>query len=107
MFILCTKLIVKSSKKNYVTFMKPTHNHESDSLVSFFLLLYLLVSQVKTKFSSILNLKVKSSKETYNESNSIMICDWCCDFDCNPLKLPSSYIPSPSEEIKSSPFVYS
>ena len=39
--------------------MKPAHNHESDWLVSFFILLYLLVSQVKAKFSSILNSRVK------------------------------------------------
>ena len=32
--------------------MKPTHNHKSNWLVSF-ILFYLLVSQVKTKFSAV------------------------------------------------------
>ena len=73
--------------------MKPTCNHESDWLVYFLNLFYLLVSQVKAKFSSILNLRVKSSEQTYDESNGIMICDWCCDFHYKRLKLRSLHIP--------------
>ena len=74
-------------------------------LASIFFLFYLLASQVKAKFSSILNLWVKSSEQTYDESNGIIICDWCCDFHYKCLKPPSLYIPS-VEEIKSSPFIY-
>ena len=33
--------------------MKPTRNHESGWLVSFFILFYLLASQVKAKFSAV------------------------------------------------------
>ena len=73
--------------------MKPTCNHESDWLVYFLNLFYLLVSQVKAQFSSTLNLRVKSSEQTYDESNGIMICDWCCDFHYKRLKLRSSHIP--------------
>ena len=72
--------------------MKPTRNPESDWLLSFFILLYLLASQVKAKFSSILNSRFKSSEQTYDESNGIRICDWCHDFHYKRLKLPSLYI---------------
>ena len=60
---------------------------------------------MKAKFSSILNSRDKSFEQTYDETNGIMICDWCRDFHYKRLKLPSLYIPS-VEEIKSSPFVY-
>ena len=33
--------------------MKPTHNQDSDWLVSFFILFHLLASQVKAKFSAV------------------------------------------------------
>ena len=85
--------------------MKPRCNHKSDWLVSFFILFYFTGSQVKAKFSSIMNSRVKSFEQTYDESKGIMICDWCRDFHYKRLKLPSPYIPS-EEEIKSSPFVY-
>ena len=84
--------------------MKSTQNHESDRLVSL-ILLYLLASQVKAKFSSILNSLVESSEQIYDKSNGIMICDWCCNFHYKCLKLPSLHIPS-EKEIKSSSFLY-
>ena len=84
--------------------MKSTQNHESDRLVSL-ILLYLLASQVKAKFSSILNLLVESSEQIYDKSNGIMICDWCCNFHYKRLKLLLLHIPS-EKEIKSSSFLY-